>query len=299
MVATEVYLLAILTALCFGANQVAAKKGFEAGGSSLLITGMVIGFSGLLYWTLLIVSVGLGTVFSGLSLFGIGLFLAGGVIGTGVARLSVYAGVKRVGASVNSAGTNVRPLFSAILAVVLLGEVLTPVQSLGIVILVVGVIVLSLSKGGDLRGWKLSQLAFPLVAALAFASGNVIRRYGYTVTTATAVEAAALNETAALVTFGLYVGVRYAGELNRAFVAPRRVYGYFFVASILAAVGTLSLFFALSLGPVTIVDPLVGTAPLFALVFTHRFLGGVEGVNRWLALGVLLVVAGAGLITAT
>jgi len=55
---------------------------------------------------------------------------------------------------------------------------------------------------------------------------------------------------------------------------------------------------ALSLGTVSVVAPLYGTAPIFVLFLSFFFLRGVETLSRRLVLGTLLIVLGVYLITA-
>jgi drug/metabolite transporter (DMT)-like permease len=100
------------------------------------------------------------------------VFLSAGVFGTVLGRLFLFTGVELVGASIYTAGLNSRPLFVLVLGVVFLGEYVTPLQVFGILIIVVGVVVLSLSKGGDIRGWDRRQLIFPATCRCFARSGE-------------------------------------------------------------------------------------------------------------------------------
>nr|WP_266075069.1 EamA family transporter [Haladaptatus caseinilyticus] len=113
----------------------------------------------------------------------------------------------------------------------------------------------------------------------------------------TALEAVALNETAALVALAGYALARNRRDV---LAAPRRTYGLFAASGLLTAAALLSLFSALALpeGRVAIVDPLTGTAPLFTTFFAYFLLRDVERVTRGIVAGAMLVVVGAGIITA-
>ena len=63
---------------------------------------------------------------------------------------------------------------------------------------------------------------------------------------------------------------------------------YFVVASLGENVGVLFVLIALSLGQVSIVTPLNGTAPLFVLVLAFFFLKDVERLTGRLVLGTVL-----------
>lgn len=294
MVDAVVVGLALLPAVLWGFSPVLSKRGMAAGGSSLQASLVVVVVDSVLYWSALFIRQGL-TVFGNLGPTAIAVFAAAGVFGTALGRLATFTGVHRVGASVNSAGISTRPLFATLLAAGWLGETVTPVTGAGIVVLVVGLVVLTTSKGGDLGGWSPYEILFPLGAAAAFGLGNVLRRYALTTyPDATLLEAVALNETAAFVVLAGYAAVAVRGDI---FDAPARTYGYFAASGTVTAVALLSLYAALQRGTVVIVDPISATAPLFTTVFAGVFLSDLERVTRGVIVGAALVVAGVAIIT--
>lgn len=293
----EVYVLALLPALLWGFEPVVSKRGLSIGGTPVQASLVVVLVDTSLYWAGLL---GLSIVRGGpilppLSREIVVVFVVAGVVGTAIGRLAVFAGVQRVGASVNSAVISARPLFATVLALTFLGEPFSLSTGAGVVVIVVGLAVLSTARGGDLRGWEPRDLVFPLTAAGAFAVGNVLRRFGLTTSPATALEAVAINETAALVVVAAYVLARDPAHLR----APPKTYGYFAVSGVITAGGLLSLFaaFALPEGRVALVDPLVATAPLFTAVFAAVFLRDLERVTRGVVAGGVLVVVGVALVT--
>jgi uncharacterized membrane protein len=293
----EVYVLALLPALLWGFEPVVSKRALSIGGTPVQASLVVVLVDTSLYWAGL---VGLsvfrgGPLFPPLSLETVVVFLVAGVVGTALGRLAVFAGIQRVGASVNSAVISARPLFATLLALAVLGEPLSASTAAGVVVIVAGLAVLSTARGGDLRGWRPRDLLFPLAAAGAFAAGNVLRRLGLTTSPASALEAVAINETAALVVVVAYVLTRHPDHLR----APRETYGYFVLSGVITAGGLLSLFaaFALPDGRVALVDPLVATAPLFTAVFAAVFLRDLERVTRGVVAGGVLVVIGVALVT--
>ncbi|WP_458207007.1 EamA family transporter [Haladaptatus sp. NG-SE-30] len=292
----EVYLLSLVPAVLWGFEPIVSKRGMAAGGDSLQASLVVVVVDSAIYWLALVALEGLNPL-GELSVTTIGVFLSAGFVGTAVGRLAAFGGVRRVGASINSAGISTRPLFATMLAVAVLDEPLSLTTAIGIVVLVAGLTILALAKGGDLRGWELRDLAFPLGAAGAFAVGNVVRRFGLSTTDVTVLQAVALNETAAFVAL---FGYALARNRRDVLTAPRETYGLFATSGVITAIALLSLFAALSLpdGRVAIVDPLTGTAPLFTTVFAYFLLRDVERVTRGIVAGATLVVVGAGIITA-
>lgn len=289
----EVYLLALVPAVLWGFTPVFEKRGMDGGGNALQASLVVVVVDSLLYWTALFLTE--STPFAGLTVGDVLVFGVAGLVGTSLGRITVFAGVKRVGAAINSAAVSTRPLFATALAVGFLGETVTPTTGVGVVVLVAGLLVLSSAQGGDLTGWEPSDLLLPIGAAVFFAAGNVLRRYGLQATAASTLEAVAINEIAALVGLLAFVLVVRGRDTFR---APRRTYAYFAASGTMTSVALLALFaaFAHPEGRVAIVDPLAATAPLFTVVFAAALLRDVERVTRGVVAGSALIVVGVALV---
>jgi drug/metabolite transporter (DMT)-like permease len=72
---------------------------------------------------------------------------------------------------------------------------------------------------------------------------------------------------------------------------------YFVGAGITENLSVFLVLVALSLGEVSVVTPLAGTAPLFVLPFTSLFLKGVEKLTWRIVVGSILIVLGVFLLT--
>lgn len=273
--------------------MVVAKLGLEGGGSSLQVALVVAGVDAVVYWVVLLGQKGSGA-FAGLPPVAIAAFAGAGIVAAVFGRLASFTGIHRVGASINSAGISTRPLFATILAFVLLAEAVALPVVAGIVVLVGGLVVLSLSKGGDVGGWKPHELLFPVGAAAAFALADVVRRFGLTTTPATALQGVTLNETAGGLVLAAYLLLRRRDDLG---LVSRETWGYFVASGLLNALSFWLLFVALQTGPVAVISSLVATTPLFTTVFAYALLGDLERVTGGVVVGALLVVVGAGLIT--
>jgi uncharacterized membrane protein len=73
---------------------------------------------------------------------------------------------------------------------------------------------------------------------------------------------------------------------------------YFVLAGLTENVGVFMNVVALSLGTVSVVTPLYGTAPIFVLLLAPIFLRDVETLSARVVAGTLLIVFGVYLITA-
>ncbi len=291
----EVLTLALLPAILWGMAPIFDKRGMAAGGGAVQASLVVVVVQLVLYWAAVAFLFG-GAAFAGLTREVLAVFVGAGVIGTALGRIAIFVGVDRVGASLNSAILSTRPLFATAIALAALGEPLGPVTAVGIVILVSGLSVLALSRGGDLEGWTARDLLWPIAAAATFAVANVARRYGMLETPISALEAVTINETAGLVALVAYVLARGRTDVLS---MPRESYRYFAVSGLLTSVAMLSLMAALGLeeGRIAIVDPLVATAPFFTLLFAAVFLRDLERVTRGVVAGAAMIVVGAVLIT--
>ena len=289
----DVYVFALLTAVLWGLTGVVLKLGLEDGGGPSLATVVVVAVS---FTVFLVASVVRGGpfFFRGVTGSTMAVFAAAGVLGSGFGRMASFAGVDRVGASVNTAVINTRPLFAAIMAVTLLGEPITGRLAAGIGLITLGVVTLSLSRGGDISGWAPVELLIPIAGAVLYAVGNVVRRVGFLGSGVDPVTAIVFNELGALCTLGAFFAVKSDPGM---FEASRRTLGWFVLGGLTSGGGLIALFYALSIGPVVVVDPLSATPPLFAIVFTALLLGGIERVTKGLVVGAVLVVAGIALIT--
>lgn len=292
-VPADVYLVSLLAAVSWGLGVVVAKRGLTLGGSSVLVAALSATCGTVLFWGVVFVRNGLGAVLE-LSVVAAGIFLVSGLLGSGIGRLVYYNGVNRVGATIAEACVSVNPLFAALLALVFLREPIEAIEAIGMVVIVGGLFVLSISKGGDISGWERWEVLIPLFAALFFASGHVIRRYGFVLTDTPPIEGTALNAVGALVGILAYVHATGQQEIFR---VPRKTYLYFSTAGVFVALGLLFVMTGLSIGRVVVVAPLAGTAPLFAALFSMLLLADVERVTRGVIVGVLCIVIGIVLLT--
>lgn len=292
-VAPLVYVLPVVAALLWAASLVAVKRGLARGGSAMEATVASAIVGAVLYW------IGLGSLsFVGLadptfSQPAIATFALSGLLGTALARVLSNLGVDRLGASINSAGISSRPLFATVLALLLLGETVALSTAVGIGVLVVGLGVLSVSRGGNLAGWNRRDILLPIAAAALYAVSDVVRRYGLTTIEISSLEAVALHETAGL---ALLVGYALARNRGAALVPRQAARRPFLLGGGLFAVAMLLFVEGLRLGRVAVVASLAGTAPLFVIVLSYLFLPEIERITRVTVVAAGLIVTGGALI---
>ena len=277
---------AFQTALCFSITHILVRRGLV---HSNALTGSLIslGTSALIFWLLLIVLIPL----SELRDPGIGYFIAGGIFAPAIGQTLGYIGMERLGVARSSPIVNTSPIFSSILAVIFLGEVWVFQNIIGTCLVIAGVIVLSSRKSAD-GNWRIKDVVYPVLAALAFGISSNLRKAGLTEVPCPLLGAAVTLGTAFLVLLLIVQlrGGRHALNWNAQG-------GKWMVAGALVnTCALLSFFAALNLGDVVRVEPLVACNPLLSLVWTGIFLRGIERLSGRVVGGALVTVAGTVLV---
>jgi uncharacterized membrane protein len=218
-------------------------------------------------------------------------FLFAGLIGTVGGRLLRFVAIEQVGASISAALINLNPFVATALAIAVLGEHVTLPIVLGTAVIVVGTTLLSI--GGRRLGVSLVQLALPVLSAVCFGVVAVLRKLGLSDTGV--VVGSAINVTTALVAFTAFL---LASGRPEVMVCRGRSLAHFVAAGLTENLGVFMNVMALSLGTVSVVTPLYGTAPIFVLFLAPFFLRDVETLSVRVIAGTLLIVFGVYLITA-
>lgn len=221
---------------------------------------------------------------------GLAFFALAGLIGTLAGRLLRFVAIDRVGASVAAAIMNLSPFISAALAIVVLGERVTPPILAGTTVIVLGTVLLSAS--GRQVGFRARYLLFPLLSAACFGVVMVLRKVA--LGHMGPLSGFAVNVTAGLVAYTAYLVASGRHEIMR---CSRRSLAHFVLAGLTDNLGVFLTLVALQQGAVSVVAPLSGVSPIFVLLLSWLFLRGIERLTARVVTGTLLVVLGVYLIT--
>lgn len=220
-------------------------------------------------------------------------FVLAGVFAPALGRLCNYIGIQRVGVNLSVPISNSNPVVAVILAVLFLGEELSPVGAAGIVLVVGGGVLIS-SVGGDETGTiDRRYLVFPVLGAMFYGVVQVIREVGLTLVPAPAL-GAAVNLSTSWVIVAAYVLT--TDRLERADIRSREL-RFFVPAGLLSSLGLVLLYTALELGQVVIVTPILNTTPLFALGTTFVFARQSELFTWRVHVGTVSIVLGVSLLS--
>jgi uncharacterized membrane protein len=222
-------------------------------------------------------------------------FLVAGLVAPGLARLGVYLGVHRVGASRAAALASCAPLFATVIAMLVLGE--HPTLSLlgGTVAIVAGGVLLAYRHRDD-RAWRRRDLVFPILGACGYAIRDNLSRMGLTDFPHPLVAAAVATASSVAV---LWVVVLIAKRTTRR-TGLIGVTGtgirLLALCGLAEGLAYLTMWRALMLGTVSVVSPLVSSYSIFTVGLAWLFLRDLERVTWQIALAATFVVAGVGLI---
>jgi drug/metabolite transporter (DMT)-like permease len=284
-------LLALLSALSFGLSQTLVRKNLSRS-NFLYITLTVTIMGNIILWPLALAFTDLNTI----NPQGILLFIIAGLLAPGVARLFYFKGMETAGMSANASIFASYPLYTSITATLVLGEVLTTENWIGLVCIIVGVIFIGRNiNTGDPQTTKTTKkgIIIAFLGSLAMAFSQILRKEGLNIYSEPLLGVAA-GYTTSLIVYILVI------RLSRNTVTPHFSLNdirNFWKPGVGIATGWLLAFVALSQDMVSIVTPILQTELLFILFFAYVFLRKQEKISLKLAASAILIVAGVILVT--
>jgi uncharacterized membrane protein len=281
-------LLALVAALAFAAAAVLVKRGLQ---HATPLAGVLLSvhFTAATVWVLAAATQSLPLLLT----WRVWPFLVAGLVAPGLARLGLYIGVHRVGASRASALGSFAPLFAVTMAVLALGE--QPGWGLlaGAAAIVAGGVLLSYRHRDD-RAWRRRDLVFPLLGALGFGVRDNLSRWGFGAFPYPLLAAAAATAASVAVMWAVVFAMRGAGLVG----ATRPGLRLLALSGLAEGIAYLAMWRALMLGSVSVVSPLVNSHSIATVALAWLFLRDLERVTWRIALAAALVVVGVGLVVA-
>ena len=165
--------LAVLSAATSAISVVLVRK--YSNQSSAFNISLAISWVGMLFlWPLAVVL----TDFSLVNLGSILLFALSGVLTPGFVRLLYYQGMKKLGAPVNSSLFSIYPLYTSLLAVLFLSEILAPGNWAGILMVFLGGILVEWSsrEADNQNRHSKKDLIYPVLGGIALGVGSILRK---------------------------------------------------------------------------------------------------------------------------
>jgi uncharacterized membrane protein len=276
-------LFALATAFFSSLHNVLAKKGLSySNPATALVTSLCINI--VFLWGFSFMLAPLESLFSP----GILIFIAVGLFQPGFTRWLSYKGIEALGVAVADPLRATTPLFSALLAIVLLDENLTWPIFWATLVIIAGVTLLS-HQGGGVKKFRLVYILYPLLASLLAGFSQVLRKFGLGAVPHPFLAAAVTATSSLAVSLAT---LWLSSRRKQVFNLNGRCFPYFFFGGISISLGMVSIYYALDRGLVTVVTPISSTGPLFALALSALFLRDVERVTLKIVIGAALIVAG-------
>jgi len=277
--------LALLSSVAFAASQILIRKNIEK--SNYLNVSLTVTIMGnIVLWPLAIIF----TDFNQVNPTGILFFLIAGFLAPGVARLVYFKGMKTIGISANSTIFSAYPLYTSIIAVLFLGEIITIQIWLGLACIIAGVIFIgkTVNNNPPTKHATTKNLIIPISGSLIMAFSQIIRKEGLNLYNQPLL-GVAVGYTTSLI---FYVSVLNFQHIDSAPKFSKTQFKLFWKSGIGIATGWLLSFFALSQEMVSIIIPLLQTELLFIILFSYIFLRKIEKISITVIASALLVIAG-------
>jgi len=284
-------LLALASSVLFSGTLVFLRQGMKTGTplSAVLMINSVISLGGLIgaFYT--------GTLWN-LTVNSFLWFFAMGLVGPGVGSIFRMVAVVRMGLNPSTIVASSTPIWAAILAVLILGEVLSVKVVLGTTCIVAGISLMIFEREKDrpnFKNWFRTALIFPFVSSIAYAVAPIFTKLAFT------------HQLAPMLGLGIAFGVGNflllaakpllpGGGQIRSPIGSR---AWFCLGGIFNLAAAICFMTALTFGNVSSILPISRLTPLWVLLFSSIFLRRLERVTIILCLAVGLVVAGGVLVT--
>jgi len=220
-------------------------------------------------------------------------FTAAGLLGTMVGRAMHYEGIKRIGSSRAEPIKASQPLHASLVAVVVLGEVVTTGHLVSMVAIVAGITVIAYEHGQSDTASSAGYVgvAFPFAAAFFYGIEPTLAKIGFGEGPAVLTGLAVKTVSAGV---GFLTYLWWTGGLPDLRTVDRRELPWLVAAGVANTLFLLGYYGALELEPVSLVVPLVQSSPLVVILLSVLFVSDdLERITWRLTAGALIAVAGA------
>ncbi len=188
------------------------------------------------------------------------LFAVAGLLRPTVSVSLWTHGIRLLGPTLNSGLGASGPLFAAIFAILLVGEVMTMPVAIGTLLVVAGILVATFRVKTSQATWPLWAISLPMGAELCRGIAHALTKVGFDEVNDPFFAGLIATTTAAIL-----LSARYVAQGQRLdFQAPGML--WFLLTGLISGIAILILNVALQLGQVITVIPIVATSPLFAML---------------------------------
>jgi len=231
---------------------------------------------------------------SSITLASVLIFVGVGFFQPGLTRLLTYKGIDVLGVALTDPIRASTPLFSALLAILFLGEQVTLAIVIATFMIIAGIILLSWRASAVKLAGSALYLWYPIAASALAGASQVVRKFGLAAVPHPFLAAAVTATSSFVISL---VTMRYIEKTDEPWQMNRDCFWWFLAAGVTISLGMTCIYYALDLGKVSVVIPISSTGPLFSLILTALFLRDVERVTLRIVISAGLIVGGVVLIS--
>jgi drug/metabolite transporter (DMT)-like permease len=273
----------IIAAVFWALAAIAVRRSLQTSSPLTTVFATVV-VNAVLLWPLAL----LFTNFEQVRIEGIMICVAAGILAPTMGRLLRFMAVEKLGVALTAPLVETIPIFGALLAISILGEVVTLQIGLGMLAVVMGAMVLVSREG--MRFTRIGVM-LSLGSAFIFAAADIVRKIAITAVNSPFL-GAAVGVTVAIVSY-----IVFSFVVKQPIANPKTWTRFNYLSGILTGLALSSIFTALFVERVVIVQSLVATSPLFTLFFTWIFLRKLEHVTPFIFVAAIFIVIGSILVS--
>lgn len=282
-------LYALVNAFLFALHNLFTKKALRYSNPATgVISSLLINI--IFLWTLSILFVPLESLTSA----AIWIFVGVGFFQPGLTRLLAYKGIDALGVAITDPIRATTPLFSAMMAILFLGEQVTVGIVVATLMIIAGITLLSWRSGSMRLTGSAVYLWYPIAASALAGATQVVRKFGMAAVPHPFLAAAVTASSSFVISL---VTLWYVEKSQETWKMNRQCFWWFLAAGVTISIGMVCIYYALDLGKVSVVIPISSTGPFFSLILTAMFLRDVERVTFRIVLSAAMIVVGVVLLT--
>ena len=220
------------------------------------------------------------------------LILLTGIVHFIIGRTLIYNSTKLIGSNRVVPISSTSILTSVWLSTILLDEHITGIITIAIILIFFGIIILSLSQ---VKNKRIEKNAFKkgmilaLLTVCTFTASTLLVRVT-TSTTGLPVVNLLIAYIAAIILYSIPLSTKKYRNTFRTLQKPELF--CFILAGILINIAHTFRYIALEITEITVAQPILGTSPLFVVIFSYLINRKIEYFNRKLILGMVTILIG-------
>jgi drug/metabolite transporter (DMT)-like permease len=265
---------ALGASVLFSASRIFVRLGLKAGYVEQAHFISVL-MNNLILWPLAILYTFATNI--SLNLSSLTIFFIAGFFTTGLGRFLTFLTLNRLTATESAPFVSISPLFTSMMAVLFMNEMMTTKLLFGTILVVSGLLLISIKL--ENRNWFAFLVG--VTGSFFLSVGEVLRKYGMVINPNPPL-GAVVGSLAALALSPLY---RYRTNIFK-------INKYFFWSGLSISFALLLVFVSYAMAPLVVAVPLINTSPLFTLCFGYLIARSNEELGLGITLGILIVTAG-------